>query len=82
MKKRPKLWYFGKKIPHGKISRVMRLVMLLMVGIAMQLSATGFAQSVRMTGDEQTLGAVFKQVEQQTGKVTLFSNNELDMNRA
>ena len=56
-------------------------MMLLTVGIVMQLSATGFAQSVKMTGGEQTLKAIFEQVEQQTGKVTLFSNNELDMNK-
>ena len=59
----------------------MRLMMLFTVGLVFQLSATGFAQSVRMTGGEQTLKAVFEQVEKQTGKITLFSNNELDMNK-
>ena len=59
----------------------MRLMMLFTVGLVFQLSATGFAQSVRMTGGEQTLKAVFGQVEKQTGKITLFSNNELDMNK-
>lgn len=59
----------------------MRLVLLFTVGIVLQVSAASFAQTVRMTGKQQSLKAIFEQVEQQTGKVTLFSNNELDMNK-
>lgn len=81
MKKERKPRCFGRKIPGEKICRIMRLMMLFTVGLVFQLSATGFAQSVRMTGGEQTLKAVFEQVEKQTGKITLFSNNELDMNK-
>ena len=81
MKKERKPRCFGRKIPGEKICRIMRLMMLFTVGLVFQLSATGFAQSVRMTGGEQTLRAVFEQVEKQTGKITLFSNNELDMNK-
>lgn len=59
----------------------MRLVLLFTVGIMFQVSAAGLAQTVKMTGKQQTLKAIFEQVEQQTGKVTLFSNNELNMNK-
>lgn len=59
----------------------MRLVLLFTVGIVLQVSAASFAQTVKVTGKQQTLKAIFEQVEQQTGKVTLFSNNELDMNK-
>lgn len=37
------------------------------------------AQTVKIKGKVLTLKAVFEQVEVQTGKFTLFSNNELDM---
>lgn len=41
----------------------------------------GTAQTVKMTDSVQTLRMVFDEVEQQTGMLTLFSNNELDMYR-
>ncbi|WP_018335958.1 SusC/RagA family TonB-linked outer membrane protein [Butyricimonas synergistica] len=41
----------------------------------------GTAQTVKMTDSVQTLRMVFDEVEQQTGMLTLFSNNELDMHR-
>lgn len=41
----------------------------------------GTAQTVKMKESVQTLRVVFDEVEQQTGMLTLFSNNELDMHR-
>ena len=60
---------------------VMRLVFLLSIGIVCQVSATSLAQSVKLKERTQTLESIFKQVETQTGKFTLYSNNELNMNR-
>lgn len=59
----------------------MRLVFLLSIGIVCQVSATSLAQSVKLKERTQTLESIFKQVETQTGKFTLYSNNELNMNR-
>lgn len=52
-----------------------------MIGFVFQLSATGMAQSVRIKQQQQTLETVFEQVENQTGLLVMFSNNELDVNR-
>lgn len=60
---------------------VTRLVFLLTIGIVCQLSATTLAQSVKLKEQSQTLKGIFEQVETQTGKFTLFSNNELNVNR-
>ena len=81
MKKKRMRRYLDYKIPGKKCWCIMRLVLLFTVGIMFQVSAAGLAQTVKMTGKQQTLKAIFEQVEQQTGKVTLFSNNELNMNK-
>ncbi|MCR9012327.1 SusC/RagA family TonB-linked outer membrane protein [Gabonibacter chumensis] len=79
MKKKRIRGYLKEKISGRKFGRVMRLIFLLTVGICFQLSATTMAQTVKIKGKVLTLKAVFEQVEVQTGKFTLFSNNELDM---
>ena len=45
------------------------------------VSGRGTAQTVKVTEPVQTLKEVFDLVELQTGMLTLFSNNELDMFR-
>ena len=79
-----KKWIYGycdQKIPGRKIFLMMRLCIVFMLGAVLQLSAAGFAQTIQLKGTSSTLKSVFDEVERQTGKITLFSNNELDMTR-
>lgn len=82
MKKKRMLGYWSEKIPYERVLRVMRLMFLLTVCIVCQLSAESLAQTVKLKEQTLKLKSIFEQVEAQTGKFTLFSNNELDMNRA
>lgn len=68
-------------IPARKIMLVMRWCVVFMLGMSLHLSATSNAQMIKLKDTSLTLKALFEEVERQTGKITLFSNNELDMNR-
>lgn len=75
------LYEYGCALLRKKNLRTMRLCVVFMLGTFLQLSATGIAQTVQLRKSTYTLKAIFDEVERQTGKITLFSNNELDMNR-
>lgn len=81
MEKKRILGYGGVKIPVKKIVLIMQWCVIFMLGAVLQLSAAGYAQTVELKTSVSTLKAVFEEVERQTGKITLFSNNEVDMNR-
>lgn len=81
MEKKRILGYWSKKIPGRRIFQIVPLCMILIVGLMLALSATGIAQTVLLKGATFTSKALFDEVERQTDKITLFSNNELDMNR-
>lgn len=79
-----KKWFYGhiiRKMPGKKFLFMMQWCAVFMLGMAVQLSAAGFAQTVQVKSSSSTLRSIFDEVERQTGKITLFSNNELDMNR-
>lgn len=75
------LYEYCASILEKKKFRMMRLCIVFMLGTILQLSAVGVAQTVQLKKTSHTLKAIFDEVERQTGKITLFSNNELDMNR-
>ena len=58
----------------------MRATLLFVIVLVFCVVGKGLAQ-VKITQQTQTLAMVFDEVEQQTGMLTLFSNNELDMER-
>ncbi|KIO43483.1 SusC/RagA family TonB-linked outer membrane protein [Sanguibacteroides justesenii] len=82
MKKKRIRGYSRERVSGKKLWRAMRLTFLLTVCIFFQLSASSVAQTVKLKGKTLTLKVIFEQVEKQTGKFTLFSNNELDMHRS
>lgn len=59
----------------------MRWIWAWVIVLIFGMSGKGTAQTVKITDPVQTLRMVFDEVEQQTGMLTLFSNNELDMYR-
>lgn len=59
----------------------MRATLLFVIIFVFCVASKGVAQTVKITRQTQTLAMVFDEVEQQTGMLTLFSNNELDMER-
>lgn len=79
-----KKWIYGHHVlpmPTRRIVFIMKWCVVFMLGMTLQLSATSNAQTVKLKDASLTLRTLFEEVERQTGKVTLFSNNELDMNR-
>jgi len=59
---------------------VMRISIVLLFGIFFQVSASGWAQKVKINQTKTTYKALFKEIERQTGMITIFSNDEIDMN--
>lgn len=79
-----KKWIYGHdigKIPAHKMMKVMKWCVVFMLGMSLHLSATTNAQIVKVKNSTLTFRALFEEVERQTGKITLFSNDELDMNQ-
>ncbi|WP_455509143.1 SusC/RagA family TonB-linked outer membrane protein [Butyricimonas paravirosa] len=58
----------------------MRLFILIGI-LLVSVLVSGKAQTVRIVKEEQSIRLLFDEVERQTGIYTLFSNNELDMNK-
>lgn len=65
----------GNRLP-AQISKVMRLLPLLLITALVSVHAAGIAQSVTLSGKNLPLKKVFSEIEKQTGYV-LFSNKEL-----
>lgn len=63
--------------PH-KILFVMRLILFLIFGSIMQVSATGFAQKVTYHKKEVSLKELFKEITRQTGNEIFYSNTKLN----
>ena len=59
----------------------MRWTLVWVIVLIFFVSEKGTAQTVKVVKPVQTLRMLFDEVEQQTGMLTLFSNNELDMYR-
>lgn len=81
MKRKLIFSYWGQKISGRKTLKVMRLCFIFTFITVLDLSAVTKAQTIQLKSTAYTLKVLFNEVERQSGKVTLFSNNELDMNR-
>ena len=84
MKKKRMRGFLHEKSPNGKSvgswKGIVRTNLLSCFLLIVFIPAV-CAQSVRLEQRKLSLQNVFKQVEKQTGKLTLFSNDELDMNK-
>lgn len=81
MKKNEFWGIWSEKIPGRRIFRIIPLHLILLVGFMPSTLASSLAQTVQLKNASLTLKALFDEVERQTDKITLFSNNELDMNQ-
>ncbi len=64
-----------------QIRRIVRLVVLFTIGFIFQVTASISPWSIKINTGKQTIKVIFEQVEKQTGKITLFSNNELKIDK-
>ena len=58
---------------------IMRLSIVLLFGVFCQLSASSLAQKVVIHKNHITYKALFKEVEKQTGLITIYNNSQVDM---
>ncbi|WP_430815628.1 SusC/RagA family TonB-linked outer membrane protein [Carboxylicivirga sp. RSCT41] len=63
-----------------KMLLAMRISFILLFGIFLQVSASGWAQKVSVKETQTTYKELFKEVERQTGLITILSNDEMDIN--
>ena len=81
MKKVQSLGFGVFKKPEKTFFQVLLLAFLFAVCATFQLSAHEQSKTVNLSERSSSLKAIFDQVEQQTGMITLFSNNELSMEK-
>ncbi|MCU4156728.1 TonB-dependent receptor [Carboxylicivirga sp. A043] len=81
MKKNRK-WYallFKLAVPR-KLLLIMKISFILLFAVFMQISAAGFAQKVVIKKGNITYKQLFSEIREQTGIVTILSNDEIDLN--
>ncbi|WP_430815640.1 SusC/RagA family TonB-linked outer membrane protein [Carboxylicivirga sp. RSCT41] len=62
-----------------KLLLIMRISFVFMFVLLLQVSAAGLAQKVTLSKKSTTYRQVFKEIKEQTGIVTLLSNDEIDL---
>ena len=64
-----------------KMLLAMRISVVLLFGIFLQVSAASWAQKINVREAKTTYKELFKEVERQTGLITILSNDEMDINQ-
>ena len=64
-----------------KMLVTMRISVVLLFGVLFQVSASSLAQRVYVKESKTTYIKLFKEVERQTGIITILSNDEMDINQ-
>jgi len=67
-----------EKLPR-KTLLIMRFSVVLLFGILFQVSAGSLAQKVVIQKRQMTYKALFKEIEKQTGLITIYNNSQVDM---
>jgi len=67
-----------EKLPR-KTLLIMRFSIVLLFGILFQVSAGSLAQKVVIQKNQMTYKALFKEIEKQTGLITIYNNSQVDM---
>ncbi len=69
-----------QKLPRRALL-IMRFTVVLLFGILFQMSASTLAQKVMVENSPMTYKELFKEIEAQTGMITIYSNSQLDMDQ-
>lgn len=63
--------------PSTKILRIMQLTSVLLLGLSLQLSATGISQTISFSGKDVPLEQVFRVIKKQTGYFVSYKANQV-----
>lgn len=67
----------GKPWLTPQVSKIMRVLFFLLTVAFLQVSASGTAQKITVTGKKIPIASVFSSIEKQTGLVFFYNNNDL-----